>query len=302
MKKYHHIITCIDFSSASRIALREALRWAAFDGAKVTALHVMEEHVAVQLRKALGLDDAHLHKEVMDRLKGFLTESEAGTELVVAEVRIGHPFVQIAQACKEHSADLLVMGSRGAQHALNQVGVIAGKCVRKAPADVLLVKENVVGPYKRVLACVDMSETSAKAVQCARHVAEEDGARLDCLYVYQSTMALAVDYGGMIPPTISDFDAERAEASRKDLEKFVAPLLRSEKPLQATCVVVEQLNVRDAIITFIEDNRSDLVVLGTRGKTDLRTLIMGTTAESVVAHAPCSILAVKPDGFQYRTA
>ena len=37
------------------------------------------------------------------------------------------------------------------------------------------------------------------------------------------------------------------------------------------------------------------VVLGTRGKTGLRELLIGTTAEKIVANAPCSILAVKPE-------
>ena len=50
------------------------------------------------------------------------------------------------------------------------------------------------------------------------------------------------------------------------------------------------------------DAKTDLVVLGTRGKHGLRTLLIGTTAEKIVQHAPCSILAVKPEGFEYHVA
>ncbi|MBM4361664.1 MAG: universal stress protein, partial [Deltaproteobacteria bacterium] len=39
---------------------------------------------------------------------------------------------------------------------------------------------------------------------------------------------------------------------------------------------------------------ADLVVLGTRGRTNLRDLFLGSTAERVVRECPCSVLAVPP--------
>ena len=301
MKKFRHILVGVDFSSASRAAINEAVRLASGDGATVNVVHIIEVEAAEQLRKAHNFDDAHLCSQVMMRLDHFLKESGAETTQVKAEVVVGHPYLSLVAACTQHSIDLLVLGSHGERHKMNQVGVIASKCVRKAPCDVLLVKENATGPYKQVLACVDMSETSAKAVQYARHVAEQDGAKLDCLYVYPSPMALAVDYGGLIP-SASVFDKGLDEASRAELERFVAPLLRTDAKLEVRNVVIEHLNVRDAIVSHINESKAGLVVLGTRGKNDLRTLLMGTTAERVVADAPCSILTVKPDGFQYPVA
>ena len=55
------------------------------------------------------------------------------------------------------------------------------------------------------------------------------------------------------------------------------------------------MNIREAILDYVIEHKSDLVVLGTRGKSNLRTLLIGTTAERLVQHLPCSILAVKPD-------
>ena len=60
-------------------------------------------------------------------------------------------------------------------------------------------------------------------------------------------------------------------------------------------VVKERINIREAILDHVNDLHADLVVLGTRGKSGLRELLIGTTAEKIIQNAPCSILAIKPD-------
>jgi nucleotide-binding universal stress UspA family protein len=55
------------------------------------------------------------------------------------------------------------------------------------------------------------------------------------------------------------------------------------------------MNIRETILEHVQETQADLVVVGTRGKTGLREMLIGTTAEKIVANAPCSILAVKPD-------
>jgi nucleotide-binding universal stress UspA family protein len=86
---------------------------------------------------------------------------------------------------------------------------------------------------------------------------------------------------------------------RKNLGEFLHPLLREAKGLQWRAVVEERPSIRESIYDHVQATKIDLVVLGTRGKTDLRALIMGTTAEKIVTRAPCSVLAVKPDDFEY---
>ena len=44
---------------------------------------------------------------------------------------------------------------------------------------------------------------------------------------------------------------------------------------------------------------ADLVVVGTRGRTGMKAVLLGTVAERIVRESPCSVLAVKPDGFKY---
>ncbi len=296
MKKLHHLIAAIDFTPSCRNALREATRRASLDGAAITVVHVMDEFLAYELKRALATDEATIRADWLERLKKFVIESEVGAAVVNAEVRIGHPFAELVAACRAHGADLLVMGARGSRNEPRHIGAITAKCIRKVPIDVLVVREDARGPFKKIVACVDFSENSAKAVQYALHLAQQDGASVDCLHVYQSALAMSLDYGGFAPALPATFDPEAVENWRKDLDAFLAPLTREATEVAVTPLVKERVNIREALLEHVGAVHADLVVLGTRGKTGLRELLIGTTAEKIVQHAPCSILAVKPNG------
>ena len=299
MKTFHQIIAAVDFTPCCRAALREAIYRAHLDGATLTAVHVMEEHLVRELKAALSTDEATIRQEWENKLQTFVNETDPATAGTVrTEVRVGHPFLELVQACATHHADLLVMGAKGSKDEPGRIGAIAAKCVRKAPVDVLIVRKSASGPFKHVVACVDFSENAAKAVQFALHVASQDKAPLDCLHVYQSATSLALDYGGLatpLPPLVTD---EEVRCNwQAELDAFLEPLTRKAQDLPVQHLIDESPSVRDALMDHVAKVGADLVVLGTRGKSGLRELLIGTTAEKIVQYAPCSILAVKPDDF-----
>lgn len=294
MKPYQRLIAAIDFTPSCRNALREAVRLAGHSGAVITAVHVMDEFLVSELKRALSTDQASVRAEWEARLRKFVDDSDLGTPHVEAEVRIGNAFYELAESCRVRQADLLVMGAKGSKNEPNRVGVIAAKCVRKAPVDVLLVREDAQGPFKHLVSCVDLSENSAKAVGHALQIAAQDGASLDCLHVYQSALAMSLDYGGLAAPVASTMDEQGLQMWQSELEKFIEPLKAAQPGVSVTCLVKERVNIREAILDHVTETHADMVVLGTRGKSGLRELLIGTTAEKIVANAPCSILAVKP--------
>ncbi len=300
MKTYHHVLVGIDFSPASRSAFQAAARLVRGTATPITVMHVVDPKLAQSMKEAHHWSDLDLFQHIQKTLADFIADSGAleGT-IVRTELDLGQPFQGLVGARQRLNADLMLLGTRGTEHGPNEIGSVAAKCLRKAPADVLLVRDGSTGPFQHITACVDLSETSAKAVSAAKHVAEMEGARLDCLLVNQSALALSMDYGGFVPP-LTAIDTQGLAHWEHELDSFLRPLMRTATPnLTWNAFVKERVNVREAILEHIQQSRSDLVVLGTRGKTDLRTLLIGTTAEKVVTHAPCSILAVKPDGFEY---
>ncbi|TLD69095.1 universal stress protein [Phragmitibacter flavus] len=291
MNKFRHLLVGIDYSDACRSALRTAIRLATADDAAVTAVHVLDPRLAKAMQEVHGFTEAQLLRNVEDSVHRFLAESEFGSEMVRIHLDIDHPITGLTSACRKTQADLLVLGTRGTSHGPNEVGAVASKCVRRAPTDVLLVREDMSGPFVNALVGVDFSEASGRAVSMAGHIASCDGTKLDCIHVYEPPVVL--DYGGFLPAIPLD-EPGIIDGLNKDLQELVPTLLQPYPSVKWHAEVQHGTNTRDVLIHHAKKTDSDLVVIGTRGKSDLHTLFMGTTAESIVRRAACSVLAVKP--------
>jgi universal stress protein E len=196
MNPYTHIVIAIDFTPSCRNALRHATRLASQWGSGMTAVHVMDEFLVHELKRALSLDVEAIRADWIKRLIQFIEETDAGSAHIKMEVRIGSAHTELLDACREAHADLLIMGARGSREEPNRVGAIAAKCLRKSPLDVLLVREDAHGPFKHLVGCVDFSDNSKRAVQVALNIAELEKASLDCIHIYQSAIAMSMDYAG----------------------------------------------------------------------------------------------------------
>jgi universal stress protein E len=128
-------------------------------------------------------------------------------------------------------------------------------------------------------------------------VAAQDGAALHVLHVYR-------DPWHALPPPQSltthmpDFHERLAEAVWDHLRAFCKPFEHEAGALKAAFHAVKSERHGPSIVDFAAGNRCDLVVLGTRAKWNARDFFLGSTAERVVREAPCSVLAVKPPGFE----
>ena len=233
----------------------------------------------------------------MTRFASFRDSSE-GRDGVVYEVRVGHPFVELTSCVQELNADLLVLGRRGLSEGEHTVGTIATKCVRKTPSMVALIHDKSPVMLHRIAACVDFSETSAKALRLAAEMADAEGAALHVLHVH---------YPSWLHPThvlydLSQFPDEehRQEYERvlnMEMDTLVKPIQADYPNLKIETDCIEHANPAYGIANHLRENAIDLAVLGTRGRTGLKALLMGTTAEHLLHEAPCSVLTVKPEDF-----
>jgi universal stress protein E len=302
MKPYTHLLAAIDFTPHSREAFREAVRLAHTFGAKLIAVHILDEYLVHELMKALSLDQASLLAEWTQRLRRFVDETEVGTALVEVEALAGHPYTGLVEAAERHHADLLVMGMQGSVEQRGRVGAIAAKCVRKAPLDVLLVRADCRGPFQRVVTSTDFSPSAMHAMERAAQIAALDAAALDCVHVHQSVNALVLDYGSLAVPSPYVLDPASGEHWKNQLSEAAASLQASQPKAKVSSVFLEGLGIREGIIEHALKSSAGLVVVSTRGKTGLREMLIGTTAEAVISHAPCSILAVKPESMPTTSA
>ena len=98
----------------------------------------------------------------------------------------GAPLDVLLQESRTRHADLLVLGVTGDSLLPYGAGTLATKCLRKSATKVLLVKQTHPRPFRRIVACVDFSETSREVVKHALRVAGQDQAELHFLHVFQA--------------------------------------------------------------------------------------------------------------------
>lgn len=77
----------------------------------------------------------------------------------------------------------------------------------------------------------------------------------------------------------------------KELNKLQDIASTKKIPLIAHAITCD--SVVEAIVTFVNSNKVDLIVMGTRGKTGFRPLLLGSVSIGVSQHAICPILLVK---------
>jgi nucleotide-binding universal stress UspA family protein len=141
---------------------------------------------------------------------------------------------------------------------------------------------------KKILVPVDFSDHSAKALEAAIGLAKQfGGATIQLLHCYPINVGGVSPYGIVIPES---FDRECREAASRQLDQW-ADKVRSEG-VPVECTVTSRFP-SEAIAMLAEDLSADLIVMGTRGLTGVKHVLLGSVAERTLRVAPCPVLTVK---------
>ncbi len=203
-------------------------------------------------------------------------------------------YAEIVQRAESAAAELLVIGHQGASRLARVVlGSVADKVVRHAHCPVLVARPSPASGV--ILAAIDFSPPSRAALIAAdREAARRAGpTRLTvahCLDLPPELMGFG--YAPLVPAPAGMPDSR--PAMREAAEKRLQAELR-ETGVQASTRVVDELPSAAGIVRLAESMSAELLVVGTAGKTGLRRVLLGSTAESVVHRAPCSVLVVRSD-------
>jgi len=139
--------------------------------------------------------------------------------------------------------------------------------------------------YKKILVALDFSPESEAVGRRAAELAEQCGARLSLIHVLEY---LPMDLGdGMIPVEPMGFDEELEARARERMDELAAKL-----GLEAVRRRLEVGATRGEIVRAAEEEGADLIVVGSHDRHGL-ALLLGSTANSVLHHAPCDVLAVR---------
>lgn len=138
-----------------------------------------------------------------------------------------------------------------------------------------------------ILVGVDFSELSREAVVQAARVAELNQAQMHVLHIFQAEWQRWSMRSQL--PALADFERNYQAALETSLRNFAADLPRS-----GAIYAVRQAKTHAAgIAEYAREVGADLIVLGTKDRTNLAYVMLGSTVERLLKEIPCSVLVVR---------
>ena len=143
--------------------------------------------------------------------------------------------------------------------------------------------------FEKILVALDGSEQSMRAVEVGISLAKKYGSILTALYVIhipfgESLYPRSVWYKDFIDDINKDTAGWFAEIQKKGKENKV--VIGSKMKETAESIPAE-------IIRYAKEDGTDLVVVGSRGRSELEKLFLGSIALGILGHAPCPVLVVR---------
>jgi nucleotide-binding universal stress UspA family protein len=299
MEPFKSILVDVDASALAHPALERAARLALRCGAALTVVDVMT--VPAYSRRYLP---ANIEEELISLRRHQLARLADAVTGVKAEPRllVGRPATVLIQETVRSGHDLLVRSRARDLTAPDPrpFGAVDMELLRKCPCAVLLVGPGRTAQPPQVVGAVNASTEepseqalNVKIAELTMMMAElEDG-------VPMLLQAWAPFAERMVHSHASeDAFAAYVEDVRQRTATDLAQLARSVAgPLSVLHATHRRGEPEDVIPEFVVAHGVDLVVMGTVARGGISGLLFGNTAERLIGKLPCSVLAVKPDGF-----
>jgi nucleotide-binding universal stress UspA family protein len=304
-KKLRRILVPIDFSEESINTLRLAKLLGERLRAQLDLVHVIAPFPPTfPPRRAILPMVSSAGRTVrvaLKRLKDFAFEQSVQPLPYSCTTRIGAPAAEINKAAHKIGADLIAIATRGytgLKYAF--LGGTTTQLVRTAPCPVLVVRELEHLPaeerarrgrtplqFQKILVPLDFSECSRVGVDYALGIAREFRSRLLLFHsVTVQSYTFGDEYTALEGPNLTKLQQDYAEEEMENLRRGLARKSIKVETVISVGSPVEQVN------ECVRSHGVDLVVTSTHGRTGLKGVFIGSTAEQIVRHAICPVLVV----------
>jgi nucleotide-binding universal stress UspA family protein len=295
MLKVRNIIVPIDFSKMSVEAIQIARQLARRFGASIHLAHVRQSNYSGDfVAPPFMTYEQEGEQAALKELKKVASECDVSS--ATCDVLSGAPpFDEICRLAKTIPADLVVMpthGRTGLKHVF--LGSTAERIVQHSLFPVLVTRGSALQPnngsrfrIKTILAPVDFSKCSREGLRYAIAFATEFGAKI--ILVHATYLGYIYSCEGTALYDIPGLQKAASQAAQRKMRELVRSLdfgaVEFETAFTDGSPVVD-------ICAFAKDHDVDLIITSTHGFTGFTHVLIGSIAEQVVRHAPCSVLVV----------
>ncbi|MEN3028597.1 MAG: universal stress protein [Aquificaceae bacterium] len=286
----------VDFTEITNPLLKLVKNLATAHQAEVRLLHTLSPVLYLPYPESFGMSaiDLQLLTELQERKREEAKEKLKGladflkplkTDLLV---EIGEPAEVILE--QEKTFDLLFMGShkKGLVERI-LLGSTTEKVVKYSHKPVFVLKGKELQSIRRVLIAYDFSEHARRAMEFAERLFKPFLPRMTLLHV-EETIELPVVEG--IKDILSQKYREEKIKHLKDREKGL-----KDQGFEAEFHLLEGRSPVEGIKVFLRENKDiDLVVLGSRGLSGLKRVLLGSTSSELVRVLDLSLLIHRGEG------
>ncbi|WP_088342729.1 MULTISPECIES: universal stress protein [Rhodomicrobium] len=274
------VLVATDLSSHSDRAIARALQLAAAHGADLDIVHVMEEGLPVEAQSEIT---AANEQAIREKLAAYPLADKV---TVTIDMVVGNEDTDIVERAVMVNADCILLGLHDRLLAENLAieGTLAETVIGASKVPVLLVHNDVAGPYRSAVVGVDFSPLSQLAIQAAVLVAPE--ATLHLVHAYEPEIVSEDDSHPDMRRKLADFaSGEKAVFDRAAQQAGLAEI--------ALKTVAEPGEPRDVLKSVIAAERAELLVVGTHGRTGLARSILGSVSTDLINARLCDVLVIK---------
>jgi nucleotide-binding universal stress UspA family protein len=285
------ILLATDGSEDAELAATNALALAKQTGSELHLIHCLALPLDTQDRLSF---EPNVRRELERRAREGLEESVGKIEASGGKVggshpRVGRPDAEIIDEAEQIGAGLIVMGSRGLGRIRRALmGSVSDSVVRHAHCPVMVVREGAAVFPSTILLATDGSEEARLAATTAADVAERTGSELHVVHVGEVRPVYHPERHGYL-------------ARYEELQEQAQRLLKEQvEQVKAAGSEVAEAHLRmgradEEIVVLGQEIGAGLIITGSRGLGGIRRALMGSIPDSVVRHAHCPVMVVRPD-------
>jgi nucleotide-binding universal stress UspA family protein len=301
MKRFKNVLFFANPLDNVESALRQALSIYDLEDSRITVVEVAND-ISSSFVEA-GIISDGLRDEILAerrRNAGALVANVDVSEQIEVKLLTGTPFIEVIQEVIRGEHDLLVKPSEGAGTFDRLLGSMDMHILRKCPCPVWIVKPTSKHKHKTIIAAVDPdpNEVNAGLNQTILELASSLSAHHNADLHVVAAWGLRDEYALRSKQHQADLDQFRTDikkATRRWLDELTTQFKADGVEFRAHLI---EGHASEVILREAKERSADLIVMGTVGRVGISGYFMGNTAERILTDIGCSVLAVKPPGFQ----
>jgi len=289
------ILVPVDFSDITNVVLRVVRTIAKTHSGEVVLLNAVSPAIYIPYPSGLSVDvidvkilqeiEENKKKEAEERLKGLLEFLKPLNTRIVVDV--GDPRDLILDVEEKENPDLLVIGShkKGLVEKI-LIGSTAEKIVKHCLKPILVIKGFEPTFTKKVLIAYDFSKTAEKTIDYALSFLKPFKVMVEILHIEEPIDIPLVERIG--EAIYEKYKEEKRKYMERIKERF------EEEGFEVTTNIVSGKDPADEIVRYIQrDEDIELLIMGSRGLSGLKRILLGSTSTEVFRKVEIPILIYK---------